>query len=186
MLEIRWHSRAGQGAVTGAKGLADVVAGTGKEVQAFAFYGSAKRGAAMTAYNRVSDEPILNHEKFMNPDYIFVIDPNLPFITDISENAKEDTKYIITSHLSKDEFLEKKPEFKDKEVYVLDCIKISQETIGRAIPNTPMLGAFVKVSDMLELDYFQNAMRKVLGKKLPEKIIQGNMAAIEKAYKEVH
>lgn len=36
MLEIRWHSRAGQGAVTGAKGLADVIAGTGKEVQAFA------------------------------------------------------------------------------------------------------------------------------------------------------
>lgn len=42
MLEIRWHSRAGQGAVTGAKGLGSVVAETGKEVQAFAFYGSAK------------------------------------------------------------------------------------------------------------------------------------------------
>ena len=51
MLEIRWHSRAGQGAVTGAKGLADVISTTGKHVQAFAFYGSAKRGAAMTAYN---------------------------------------------------------------------------------------------------------------------------------------
>lgn len=74
MLEIRWHSRAGQGAVTGAKGLADVIAGTGKEVQAFAFYGSAKRGASMTAYNRIDSEPILNHEKFMNPDYILVID----------------------------------------------------------------------------------------------------------------
>ena len=55
MLEIRWHSRAGQGAVTGAKGLADVISTTGKHVQAFAFYGSAKRGASMTAYNRVSD-----------------------------------------------------------------------------------------------------------------------------------
>ena len=42
MTEIRWHSRAGQGAVTGAKGLGDVVATTGKEVQAFALYGSAK------------------------------------------------------------------------------------------------------------------------------------------------
>ena len=73
MLEIRWHSRAGQGAVTGAKGLADVVAGTGKEVQAFAFYGSAKRGAAMTAYNRIDKQPILNHEKFMIPDYVLVI-----------------------------------------------------------------------------------------------------------------
>lgn len=186
MLEIRWHSRAGQGAVTGAKGLADVVAGTGKEVQAFAFYGSAKRGAAMTAYNRVSDEQILNHEKFMNPDYIFVIDPNLPFITDISANAKENTKYIITTHLSKDEFLEKKPDLKDKEVYVLDCIRISQETIGRAIPNTPMLGAFIKVSGMFKLEYFQDAMQTVLGKKLPEKIIQGNMAAIKQAYAEVN
>ena len=186
MLEIRWHSRAGQGAVTGAKGLADVVASTGKQVQAFAFYGSAKRGAAMTAYNRIDESTILNHEKFMRPDYIFVIDPSLPFIADISENEKDNTKYIITSHLSKDEFLEKKPELKSKEVHVLDCIKISQETIGRAIPNTPMLGAFIKVSGMFELDFFQESMKRVLGKKLPPKIIEGNMAAIARAYNEVH
>jgi len=186
MLEIRWHSRAGQGAVTGAKGLADVVAKTGKEVQAFAFYGSAKRGAAMTAYNRIDNDIILNHEKFMRPDYIFVIDPSLPFITDISQNAKDDTKYIITTHLSKEEFLDKKPDLKGKEVYVLDCIKISQDTIGRAIPNTPMLGAFIKVSGMFELDFFQEAMKKVLGKKLPTKVIEGNMSAIERAYNEVN
>ncbi|MGM0623669.1 MAG: 2-oxoacid:acceptor oxidoreductase family protein, partial [Campylobacterota bacterium] len=72
MLEIRWHSRAGQGAVTGAKGLADVLATTGKQVQAFAFYGSAKRGAEMTAYDRIDDKPIINHEKFMKPDYVLV------------------------------------------------------------------------------------------------------------------
>lgn len=186
MLEIRWHSRAGQGAVTGAKGLADVVARTGKKVQAFAFYGSAKRGAAMTAYNRIDEDIILNHEKFMRPDYIFVIDPSLPFITDISQNAKENTKYIITTHLSKEEFLDKKPDLKGKEVYVLDCIKISQDTIGKAIPNTPMLGAFMKVSGMFELGFFQEAMKKVLGKKLPTKIIDGNMLAIERAYNEVN
>ena len=69
MLEIRWHSRAGQGAVTGAKGLADVIAGTGKEVQAFATYGSAKRGATMAAFDRFDDSPILNHEKY--EDYPF-------------------------------------------------------------------------------------------------------------------
>lgn len=44
MFQIRWHARAGQGAITGAKGLADVISKTGKEVQAFASYGSAKRG----------------------------------------------------------------------------------------------------------------------------------------------
>ncbi len=185
MLEIRWHSRAGQGAVTGAKGLADVVARTGKEVQAFAFYGSAKRGAAMTAYNRVDDEPIINHEKFMRPDYVLVIDPALTFIADITANDKENTKYIITTHLSKEELIKQAPKLKGKEVYVVDCIKISLDTIGRAIPNTPMLGALMKVSGMFEIDYFKKEMLSVLSK-FPQKIIDANMAAIERAYNEVN
>ncbi len=184
MLEIRWHSRAGQGAVTGAKGLADVVANTGKYVQAFAFYGSAKRGAAMTAYNRVDDQPILNHEKFMRPDYVLVIDPGLTYTADITANEKENTKYIITTHLSKEELIKSQPKLEGKEVYVVDCMQISLDTIGRAIPNTPMLGALMKVSGMFDLEYFQNAMKRVLSK-FPQKIIDANMAAIERAYNEV-
>ncbi len=184
MLEMRWHSRAGQGAVTGAKGLADVVANTGKEVQAFAFYGSAKRGAAMTAYNRVDDKPIINHEKYMRPDYVLVIDPALAYTADITANEKENTKYIITSHLSKEELINQIPKLKGKELYVVDCIRISLDTIGRAMPNTPMLGALMKVSGMFDLGFFQNAMKKVL-KKFPQKIIDANMAAIERAYNEV-
>ena len=184
MFEMRWHSRAGQGAVTGAKGLADVVANTGKEVQAFAFYGSAKRGAAMTAYNRIDDHPILNHEKFMHPDYVLVIDPALVYTADITANEKESTKYIITTHLSKEELIEEVPKLKGKDVSVVDCFAISLDTIGRAIPNTPMLGALMKVSGMFELDYFQESMKKVLSK-FPQRIIDANMAAIERAYNEV-
>ncbi len=186
MLEIRWHSRAGQGAVTGAKGLADVFAKTGKEVQAFAFYGSAKRGAAMTAYNRVDDSIILNHEKFMSPDYVLVIDPGLVFITDICAHEKPETKYIITTHLSKQEFLEKKPDLKDKKTYVLDCIKISLDTIGKSVPNAPMLGALIKISKELEIEFFLDAFKKVLGKKLPKSVIDANMVAIQRAYDEVN
>lgn len=187
MLEIRWHSRAGQGAVTGAKGLGSVVAETGKEVQAFAFYGSAKRGASMTAYNRIDEQPILNHEKFMQPDYVFILDPSLAFTDDFTANEKETTQYIITTHLSKEDLISNIPALQGREdrVYILDCLKISQETIGRAIPNTPMLGAFMKISNMFELDYFQNAMKSVL-KKLPQKIIDANMVAIERAFNEVH
>ena len=185
MLEIRWHSRAGQGAVTGAKGLADVISGTGKKVQAFAFYGSAKRGASMTAYNRIDDETIINHEKFMSPDYVLVIDPGLVFITNICEFEKQDTKYIITTHLNKEELLAKKPELKGKNIFIVDCIKISQEEIGKSVPNAPMLGAFIKVSGLLDLDFFLQAFKKVLGKKLPQVTIDQNMIAITRAYNEV-
>ena len=186
MIEIRWHSRAGQGAVTGAKGLGDVVSTTGKEVQAFALYGSAKRGAAMRAYNRIDDEPIINHEKFMLPDYVLVIDPALAFTDNITENDKPETKYIITSHLDKTELIAQIPELQDKKdrVFVVDCIQISLDEIGRAIPNAPMLGALVKVSGMFELEYFLNSMKRVLAK-FPQKIIDGNMRAITRAYNEV-
>jgi pyruvate ferredoxin oxidoreductase gamma subunit len=186
MLEIRWHSRAGQGAVTGAKGLGSVVANTGKEVQAFAFYGSAKRGASMTAYNRIDDKKILNHEKHMNPDYVLILDPGLAYTDDITANEKENTKYIITSHLSKEELIAGIPALKGREdrVFVLDCFTIAKETIGRAIPNTPMLGALMKVDGMFELEYFQDAMKSVLSK-LPQNIIDANMVAIKRAYEEV-
>ncbi|SFZ99083.1 Pyruvate:ferredoxin oxidoreductase, gamma subunit [hydrothermal vent metagenome] len=186
MVEIRWHSRAGQGAVSGAKGLGDVIATTGKEVQAFALYGSAKRGAALRAYNRIDDERIFNHAKFMHPDYVLVIDPALAFTDNIDDNEKDETKYIITTHLSKEELIATCPALKGKEdrVFVADCIKISLDTIGRSMPNAPMLGAFVKVSGMFELDYFLENMHRVL-KKFPQKIIDANMEAITRAYNEV-
>ncbi|MEA1917764.1 MAG: pyruvate flavodoxin oxidoreductase subunit gamma [Campylobacterota bacterium] len=186
MLEIRWHSRAGQGAVTGAKGLASVVAETGKQVQAFAFYGSAKRGASMTAYNRVDDTPILNHEKFMHPDYVFMLDPGLVYTDDFTAYETEETRYIVSTYLSKEELVKAVPILKGREdrTFVIDCFTIAQETIGRPIPNTPMLGAFMKVSDMFSLESFQESMRSVLGK-LPQKIIDANMLAIERAYNEV-
>lgn len=186
MVEIRWHSRAGQGAVSGAKGLGDVVATTGKEVQAFALYGSAKRGAALRAYNRISDEQIFNHAKFMHPDYTLVIDPALAFTDNITENEKESTKYIVTTHLSKEELIEGIPALQGKEerVFTVDCVQISLDTIGRSIPNAPMLGAFVKISGMFELDYFLENMGRVLAK-FPQKIIDGNMKAITRAYNEV-
>ena len=184
MLEIRWHSRAGQGAVTGAKGLADVISTTGKHVQAFAFYGSAKRGAAMTAYNRVDDKIIMNHEKYMEPDYVLVIDPALLFTTDVTINHKENTVYIITTHMSTEELVVAQPRLEGKKIHTVDCITIAQETIGRPIPNTPMLGALMKVSGMYDIEFFKENMIRVLGK-LPQKIIDANMIAIQRAYDEV-
>ena len=187
MLEIRWHSRAGQGAVTGAKGLGSIVAESGKQVQAFAFYGSAKRGASMTAYNRIDDKVILNHEKYMQPDFVFILDPGLALTDDITANGKDTTKYIITTHLSKEDLISLVPELQDikDRVFILDCFQIARDTIGKAIPNTPMLGAFMKVSGMYELEYFKEKMVSVL-KKLSPKIIEANMVAIQRAYDEVH
>jgi len=185
MLQIRWHSRAGQGAVTGAKALADVMSRTGKYVQAYSVYGAEKRGAPMTAYDKIDDKPILDHSKWMSPDYVLVIDPSLVFQEDIVENTKEDTIFIVTSHMQKDELVNVAKHLQGKKLYVIDAIKISQEEIGRAIPNTPMLGAFVKVSEIINFDEFLTSIEDILSK-FPKKIIEGNLKAIKRAYEEVN
>jgi pyruvate ferredoxin oxidoreductase gamma subunit len=186
-LNVRWHSRAGQGAVTGAKALAEVMSQQGKYVQAYSVYGAEKRGAPMTAYDKIDDNEINDHSKWINPDYILVIDPSLVFNPEIVDGTHENTKFIVTTHLSKDELLAmpQAAHLKDKDLYVLDAIKISQETIGRAIPNTPTLAAFFKVSEVLPADTFLASMEAILSK-FPQKIIDGNMAAMKRAMEEVN
>jgi len=184
MLQLRWHSRAGQGAVTGAKALADVMSREGKFVQAYSVYGAEKRGAPMTAYDKISDEEILDHSKWMTPNYVLVIDPSLVYQEEITFNTDENTTYIVTSHMTKEEIIENAPFLAGKKLFVVDAIKISQETIGRTMPNTPMLGAFLKVSNVLELDSFLEVMKELLAK-FPQKVIDGNMEAIKRAYEEV-
>jgi len=184
MLQIRWHSRAGQGAVTGAKALADVMARTGKYVQAYSVYGAEKRGAPMSAYDKISDTPILDHSKWMTPDYVLVIDPSLVFQEEIIDNTKDDTIFIVTSHMNKDDLLQIAKHLQGKKLYVVDAIKISQEEIGRAIPNTPMLGAFMKISQIIPFEEFLVSIKDILSK-FPQKIIDGNIRAIKRAYEEV-
>ena len=184
MLEIRWHSRAGQGAVTGAKALCDVMAAEGKFVQAFSVYGAEKRGAPMNAFNRIDDDPIIDHSKTMFPDYVLVIDPALAFTGNITRLSKDETCYIVTTHLLKDELIAQIPALEGKKVYVIDCITISKDEIGRAIPNTPMLGAFAKISGIMPLEQFLTGLQKTL-KKFPQKIIDANVRAITRAYNEV-
>ena len=184
MLQIRWHSRAGQGAVTGAKALADVMSRTGKYVQAYSVYGAEKRGAPMTAYDKIDDTPILDHSKWMTPDYVLVIDPSLVLSEEIVDNTTDDTIFIVTTHLDKDELLKVAKHLEGKKLYIVDAIKISQEEIGRAIPNTPMLGAFIKVSEILPFADFLVSIEEILSK-FPRKIIDGNLKAIKRAYEEV-
>jgi pyruvate ferredoxin oxidoreductase gamma subunit len=183
MLEIRWHSRAGQGSVTGAKALCDVMAQEGKYVQAFSVYGAEKRGAPMNSFNRIDEDEIIDHSKAMIPDYVLVIDPSLIY-SDVFVDTKESTKFILTTHMSKEEVLKELPAYEGKDFYVLDGMQISNDEIGRGMPNTPVLGALMKVSGLFPIDVFAGSMEKLLYK-FPQKIIDGNVRAIKRAFAEV-
>lgn len=186
LIEIRWHGRGGQGAKTASLLLADAAFNTGKYIQGFPEYGPERMGAPITAYNRISNDPITIHSNIYEPDYVVVVDDTLLETVDVAAGLKE-TGAIIINTTKDNDYLVKALNGYKGEIYKIDAKKISIEALGKYFPNTPMLATIVKVSKiMTDEDFLADMVGSFKHKfaKKPE-VIEGNMKALEMALKEI-
>ncbi len=186
MVEIRWHGRGGQGAKTACLLLADVAAIEGKFVQGFPEYGPERMGAPITAYNRISQKRCSIHSNIYDPDYVVVVDESLLDSVDVTGGLKEGGAIIINTSSSPQEMRPRLRGWTGK-VCTIDARRISEETLGRNFPNTPMLAAAVKVSGVLETGRFLADIEESFKHKFAAKpqVIEGNMATLKKSMEEV-
>ena len=186
LIEIRWHGRGGQGAKTASLLLADAAFNTGKYIQGFPEYGPERMGAPITAYNRISDEPITIHSNIYEPDYVVVVDDTLLESVNVKKKKKNSGAIVINTTKSAD-YLKSVLNGYSGEIYTIDARKVSMETLGKYFPNTPMLAAIVKVSGIMSDEDFVKDMEGSFKHKFAKKpeVIDGNMKAIELALKEV-
>jgi pyruvate ferredoxin oxidoreductase gamma subunit len=184
-MEIRWHGRAGQGVVTAAVTLADVLSSEkGRHVQAFPEFGAEKRGAPILAFNRISQKPIRSHSQVYYPDIVVVTDPSLLGLVDISEGAKDDAVFLVNTTFDIS-LIRERLSLGDRKIYALDAYTIARDELGRAIPNVPMVAALVKVLSLMDLEKFKEKIRVSLAKKLRPEVVEMNMRTIARAFKEV-
>ena len=186
LIEIRWHGRGGQGAKTASLLLADAAFNTGKYIQGFPEYGPERMGAPITAYNRISNNPITVHSNIYEPDYVVVVDDTLLETVPVTEGLKETGAIVINTTKSPEIIKETLKEYKGS-IYTIDARKISIETLGRYFPNTPMLAAIVKVSQVMTDEALLEDMKSSFKHKFAKKpeVIEGNMKALEIALREV-
>ena len=186
LIEIRWHGRGGQGAKTASLLLADAAFNTGKYIQGFPEYGPERMGAPITAYNRISDKPITIHSNIYEPDYVVVVDDTLLESVPVTAGLKKEGAIVINTTKSP-EYLKEKLNGYDGNIYTIDARKVSEETLGKYFPNTPMLAAIVKVTGIMSDDAFLEDMKGSFKHKFAKKpeVIEGNMKALELALKEV-
>ena len=185
-LEIRWHGRGGQGAKTAALLLADVAFKTGAYVQGFPEYGPERMGAPITAYNRISEDPIRVHSNIYDPDYVVVVDETLLESVDVTNGLNPEGAIVINTTKSVEEV---KPPVKGYpgKVYTLDAREISEKCLGRYFPNSPMLAAIVAISKVMTKEDFFREMEGSYKHKFAKKpeVIEGNLKALHMAYEEV-
>ena len=182
--EIRWHGRGGMGAKTAAGLVAEAALHEGKYSQGFPEYGPERMGAPVTGFTRISDAQIRMHTPIHEPDVVLVLDETLIGQVDVTGGMKPNSVLVVNTTASPAE-IRARAGLKGGKVFTLDATAIALETIGRNIPNMPMIGALLKVTEVLAMDTVKKDITKKLAKKFGEKIVNGNIDATQKAYDSV-
>ncbi|MFH1647933.1 MAG: 2-oxoacid:acceptor oxidoreductase family protein [Chloroflexota bacterium] len=178
-IEIRWHGRGGQGAVTSTELLAQAAISEGKYAQAFPSFGPERRGAPVQAFNRVdAKEPVRIRADITEPDVVVVLDPSLLSKVNVTSGLKKDGWVVINTRKTAKEI---KSEFGIKHrTATVNATKIAREKLGVPIVNTTMLGAVIRVTGIVAKESTHQPLEKRFGR-----LGERNINAMETAYTEV-
>ena len=150
MIEVRWHGRGGQGAVTSVELLALTAIGEGKYAQGFPSFGPERRGAPVAAFNRIDDHHIKVRSQIYNPDVVVVLDESLIGMVNVAEGLKPEGVLIVNTAKKAKEIAEI-TKFKGK-IATVDGSSIAWKELGVPITNTTMLGALIKCTNAVKIE----------------------------------
>lgn len=178
MIEVRWHGRGGQGAVTSVELLAVAAIGAGKYAQGFPSFGPERRGAPVAAFSRIDDKKIKVRSGIYQPDVVVVLDSSLIGLVNVIDGLKPNGQLIVNTPKTPEE-IRQELNFKGT-VATVDGTGIARKEMGVPIANTTMIGALLKIIGVMGLDAMKEAVEHRFGR-----IAQKNLAAMKRAYEEI-
>jgi len=154
-----------------------------KHAQAFPSFGSERMGAPVISYCRIDDKPIRSREPVIQPDALIIQDATLLHGTNLFEGLAHDGYILLNSArdfhaLGLDEITRKLP---PGHCRTAPASEIAMSHVGRPAPNAVLLGAFVALTGLLDLD---SVIESILAK-FPGSIGQKNVAAAKAGYEAV-
>ena len=177
-IEIRWHGRGGQGAVTSAELMALAAINEGQYAHAFPSFGPERRGAPVLSFVRISQkEPIKVRAEITEPDVVVVLDPGLLPIANVTAGLKDGGVVVVNTRKQAEQL---RKEFGiNQTLATVNATSIAQEILGVPITNTTMVGAVVKATEVVELDSLLEPLKQRFGR-----LAERNLEAMKRAYDE--
>jgi len=179
LLEFRWHGRGGQGAWTASELLARTALYEGKYIQSFPEFGPERMGAPVTAFTRISTEPIRIHCAVYEPDVVIVLDSTLLKMVPVASGVDENGIFIVNSADEPAKIREDLKTEKGK-LWSVPATQIALKILGLPITNTAMLGAVARATKIVNLESVEKTVKERFRADLAEK----NFAVIKEAYQE--
>ncbi len=180
MIEFRWHGRGGQGAWTASELLARTALDEGKYIQSFPEFGPERMGAPVTAFTRISTEPIRLHCAIYDPDVVVVLDNTLLKTVPVTSGVNRDEDLIIVNSPEEPSALKEHYRMAKGKVWTVPATEMALKILGMPITNTSMLGAVARATGIVKLESIEKTLKQRFRPDLAEK----NFAVIKEAYKE--
>jgi pyruvate ferredoxin oxidoreductase gamma subunit len=178
LVEIRWHGRGGQGAVTSAELVTRAAINEGKYAHAFPSFGPERRGAPVLAFVRInSKQPIKIRANITQPDVVVVLDPSLLRIVNVTSGLKVNGMVVVNTKKSAEQISQ---EFNiNWSLATIDATSIAREILGVNITNTTMVGALIRATGIIKLESLFEPLTHRFGR-----LADRNIEAMKRAYTE--
>ena len=173
MIEVRIHGRGGQGNVVAAYSLATAAIDEGRYGQAFPAFGAERRGAPVIAFVRIADQPFKRHCQVLHPAFLIIQDQALLHVPGVTDGLLSGGGILVNSSLSSEELSAQT----GHELITLPASALANEYLGRPVPNTALLSAFLVLTDLMPVE----SLTKALAHRFKGDILERNIALIHKA-----
>jgi 2-oxoacid:acceptor oxidoreductase gamma subunit (pyruvate/2-ketoisovalerate family) len=180
MLEFRWHGRGGQGAWTASELLARTAIAEGKYIQSFPEFGPERMGAPVTAFTRISDEPIRIHCAVYDPDVVVVLDNTLLKTVPVTSGLNQDEDILIINSTEEPKKLKASLRVEKGKIWTVPATEIALKILGAPITNTALLGVVARATKIVTMEGIEKTVKEKFRADLAEK----NLAVIKQAFEE--
>jgi 2-oxoacid:acceptor oxidoreductase gamma subunit (pyruvate/2-ketoisovalerate family) len=155
-LQIRWHGRGGQGAITAAKIFAQAAFGSGFPGVVMApSFGTERRGAPVEVSLKISKKKINDLCPIENPDVVVVLDDSILGEIDVTAGIKPGGTLVINTPRERDTY-----DFGQVSLATADVTRLAEEAgLKRGIVNTGIIGALVKALPIVPLSTLLDAIK---------------------------
>ena len=175
MIEIVFNGRGGQGAVTAAQILATAAFQEGKYSHALPYFRAERKGAPVTAYTRISEEPIEVRGSIEKADMFIILDAALLKAGNLLASAKPNGLAIVNTTMTPEEAMALSNN-KDVRIETINATAKSEQIYGQSsIPrvNLVMLGYFAASTGAVKMDSVLSAIDEYFTGENAEKAKEG-------------
>jgi 2-oxoacid:acceptor oxidoreductase gamma subunit (pyruvate/2-ketoisovalerate family) len=176
MIQIRWHGRGGQGAITAAKVVAEAAFKSGYAGVAMApTFGTERRGAPVCTSLKIAKGKIYDLSPIVTPDIVVVLDHLILKEVDVTAGLKPGGLLVINSPHPIEKH--KLPNYC---VAVANVTKLGVEAgLRKGVVNSGIIGVLSKASRLVNIDLLADCITKEFYSRRPEENARSARLAFE-------